>query len=52
MPAENMTYDSLVQDVIRYSERNDDAFVAQINGQPANPDTDPPPDPENSDHGK
>jgi hypothetical protein len=25
-----MTYDSLVEDVIRYCERNDDSFVAQI----------------------
>ena len=30
MTAETMTYDSLVQDVIRYSERNDIAFVNQI----------------------
>lgn len=30
MAAETMTYDSLVQDVIRYSERNDIAFVNQI----------------------
>jgi len=30
MPAESMTYDSLVQDVIRYSERDDEAFIAQI----------------------
>lgn len=30
MSAYVMTYDSLVQDVIRYSERNDTAFVEQI----------------------
>jgi hypothetical protein len=30
MAAEAMTYDSLVQDVIKYSERNDDNFVNQI----------------------
>lgn len=30
MAAEAMTYDSLVQDVIRYSERNDENFVNQI----------------------
>lgn len=30
MSAQAMTYDSLVQDVIRYSERNDEAFVSQI----------------------
>jgi hypothetical protein len=30
MAAEAMTYDSLVQDVITYSERDDTSFVAQI----------------------
>jgi hypothetical protein len=30
MSAQTMTYDSLVEDVIRYCERNDDSFVAQI----------------------
>lgn len=30
MSAQAMTYDSLVEDVIRYSERNDAGFVAQI----------------------
>lgn len=30
MPAYVMTYSSLVEDVIRYSERNDTAFVQQI----------------------
>jgi hypothetical protein len=30
MSAQAMTYDSLVQDVITYSERNDAGFVAQI----------------------
>ena len=30
MPAYVMTYDSLVEDVIRYSERNDASFVQQI----------------------
>lgn len=30
MAAEAMTYDSLVQDVITYSERNDESFVSQI----------------------
>jgi hypothetical protein len=30
MTAQAMTYDSLVQDVINYSERNDTQFVAQI----------------------
>jgi hypothetical protein len=30
MAAEAMTYDSLVQDVIKYSERDDDNFVNQI----------------------
>lgn len=30
MPAYVMTYDSLVEDVIRYSERNDTSFVQQI----------------------
>lgn len=30
MAAQAMTYDSLVQDVIKYSERNDDSFVSQI----------------------
>lgn len=30
MAAYVMTYDSLVQDVIRYSERDDDSFVEQI----------------------
>ncbi len=30
MPAYVMTYDSLVQDIIRYSERNDTSFVDQI----------------------
>lgn len=30
MTAQSMTYDSLVQDVIRYSERDDVAFLAQI----------------------
>ena len=30
MTAEAMTYDSLVEDVITYSERDDASFVAQI----------------------
>lgn len=30
MSAQTMTYDSLVEDVIRYCERNDESFVAQI----------------------
>jgi hypothetical protein len=30
MSAQTMTYDSLVEDVIRYCERDDDSFVAQI----------------------
>ena len=30
MAAQNMTYDSLVQDVINYSERDDAGFLAQI----------------------
>jgi hypothetical protein len=30
MAAEAMTYDSLVEDVIKYSERNDTSFVSQI----------------------
>lgn len=30
MAAEAMTYDSLVEDVITYSERNDESFVSQI----------------------
>lgn len=30
MPAYVMTYDSLVEDIIRYSERNDASFVNQI----------------------
>jgi hypothetical protein len=30
MAAQVMTYDSLVQDVIRYMERNDESFVEQI----------------------
>lgn len=30
MPAQVMTYDSLVQDVIRYMERDDEAFIEQI----------------------
>jgi hypothetical protein len=30
MPAQAMTYDSLVEDVITYSERDDTSFVAQI----------------------
>lgn len=30
MPAYVMTYDSLVEDIIRYSERNDASFVDQI----------------------
>jgi hypothetical protein len=30
MAAEAMTYDSLVEDVITYSERNDASFVSQI----------------------
>jgi hypothetical protein len=30
MAAANMTYDSLVEDVIKYSERNDESFVTQI----------------------
>jgi hypothetical protein len=30
MPAYVMTYDSLVEDIIRYSERNDTSFVDQI----------------------
>ena len=30
MPAQAMTYDSLVQDVIRYMERDDASFVEQI----------------------
>ena len=30
MSAQTMTYDSLVEDVIRYCERNDESFVTQI----------------------
>ena len=30
MSAANMTYDSLVEDVIKYAERNDESFVTQI----------------------
>lgn len=30
MAAEAMTYDSLVEDVIKYAERNDESFVTQI----------------------
>lgn len=30
MPAPVLTYDTLIQDIIRYSERDDDSFVEQI----------------------